>query len=89
MNNHSLAQKGICTLCPTCSLNTHSHYLDTRLIISYCECRKMGGLHVGFGENPYWKLYADIDKDEFLALAKSADMYVSIMKESNSQQHSI
>lgn len=89
MNHYSLAQKGICTLCPLCSLNTRSHYLHKKLIISYCECRNLGGLFVGFSDKPHWKLYADIDKQEFLALAQSADIYVSMMKDTNSQHSSV
>jgi hypothetical protein len=83
MNNNPFAQKGISALCPCCSLNTLSHYLHKELVISYCECRQVGGLFIGFSEPPHWKLYTDIDKQEFFSLAQSANMYLNIMKETN------
>lgn len=83
MNKNTIASKGICTLCPKCSMNTRSHYLHSQLIISYCECQELGGLHIGFGEKPFWKLYTDLSKHEFLEFAQSAQAYVEAMKESH------
>lgn len=81
MNTEKIAGRGICTLCPACSMNTRAHYLHNKLIISYCECKNMGGLYVGFSDKPFWKLYADMDKDEFMEFAQSAKAYVDTMRE--------
>ena len=81
MDNHQIAGRGICTLCPTCSMNTHPHYLHKKLIISYCECRNMGGLYIGFSDKPFWKLYSGMSKEDFYEFALSASAYVETMRE--------
>lgn len=81
MTENRIAVRGICTLCPKCKLNTHPHYLHKKLIISFCECRNLGGLYVGFSETPYWKLYADMPKPEFFEFAQSARAYVETMRD--------
>ena len=81
MITNPVTQIGICKLCPTCSMNTQEHYLHKKLIISYCDCRSMGGLYVGFSDTPFWKLYADMQKDDFFNFARSADTYVDMMRE--------
>lgn len=80
---NNIANRGICTLCPECSMNTRAHYLHHQLTISFCECKNLGGLHIGFAENPFWKLYADMQKDEFFEYAQSAGAYVDIMREAH------
>ncbi len=64
-------------------MNTRTHFLHNQLTISFCECQNMGGLHVGFTDKPFWKLYADMDKKEFLEFAHSSDAYVDIMREAH------
>ena len=81
MNKDNIAMRGICTLCPSCSLNTRAHYLHNKLIVSFCECRNLGGLYIGFSENPSWKLYTDMGKTEFLEFAQSAQAYVEVMRD--------
>ena len=76
-----IAGRGICTLCPACSMNTRAHYLHKKLIISYCECKIIGGLYVGFSENPFWKLFPGMEKNEFMEFAQSAKAYVDTMRE--------
>ena len=84
----TVAERGICTLCPACSMNTRSHYLHNKLIISYCECNNMGGLYVGFSNEPYWKLYTDMKMDDFMEFAQSAKAYVDTMRELHVQSAS-
>ena len=43
----------------------------------------MGGLHIGFCKEPFWKLYAAMSKHEFLEFAQSAQAYVEVMKETH------
>lgn len=81
--NNNVTNRGICTLCPKCNMNTRSHYLHNQLTISFCECKNLGGLYIGFAEKPFWKLFADMNKHEFLEFAQSADAYVDIMKETH------
>ena len=81
MKDERIAGRGICTLCPACNMNTHPHYLHKKLIISFCECRNLGGLYVGFSEAPYWKLYSDISKLDFYEFAQSAKAYVETMRD--------
>jgi hypothetical protein len=81
MSKEKIAGRGICTLCPACSMNTRSHYLHNKLIISYCECKNLGGLYVGFSDKPFWKLFADMEKNEFMEFAQSAKAYVDTMRE--------
>jgi hypothetical protein len=64
-------------------MNTRPHYLNNQLIISFCECQNLGGLHIGFSEKPFWKLYADMNKQDFLEFAQSAQAYVKVMKETH------
>ena len=85
MKENKIADRGICTLCSTCALNSRSHYLHKKLIISYCECRNLGGLYLGFCETPYWQLYAEFSKDEFLEYAQSARAYVEAMRDMHLQ----
>ena len=44
---------------------------------------KSWGLHIGFAEKPFWKLYADMDKEGFLEFAQSASAYVEVMRETH------
>ena len=81
MKQGKIAGRGICTLCPACSMNTHAHYLHNKLIISYCDCKNLGGLYVGFSEKPFWKLYANMAKHEFMEFAQSAKAYVDTMRD--------
>ena len=81
MSKEKIAGRGICTLCPVCTMNTRPHYLHHKLIISYCECKKLGGLFIGICDKPFWKLYSDIDKNEFMEFAQSAKAYVDTMRE--------
>ena len=81
MKKEKIAGRGICTLCPTCSMNTRAHYLHNKLIISYCECKNLGGLYVGFSEKPFWKLFADTSKNDFMTFAQSAKAYVESMRD--------
>jgi hypothetical protein len=83
MNKDNIASRGICTLCPKCNMNTQTHYSHNQLIISFCECRNLGGLHIGFSRKPFWKLYAHMSKYEFLEFAQSVQAYVEIMKETH------
>ena len=85
-NEDNLAKTGICTLCPKCSMNSIPHYLNKKLIISYCDCENMGGLYLGFYKNPHWKLFAQIDKSEFYTFAKSVNAYIECMRESPDNQ---
>ena len=62
-------------------MNTHSHYLHHQLTIAFCDCQNLGGLHIGFSKKPFWKLYEDMSKHEFLDFAQSAQAYVEAMKE--------
>ena len=62
-------------------MNTRSHYLHSKLIISYCECKNLGGLYVSFSDKPFWKLFADMEKNEFMEFAQSAKAYVDTMRE--------
>lgn len=78
-----IAIRGICTLCPKCNMNTRAHYLHSQLSISFCECQNLGGLYIGFAEKPFWKLFADMNKSEFLEFAQSADAYVEVMRETH------
>ena len=79
--SNKIATRGICTLCPKCSMNTRPHYLHNQITISFCECRNLGGLHIGFIDKPFWKIYANIGKQEFLEFAQSANAYVDVMRE--------
>ena len=88
MSEEKIAGRGICTLCPTCNMNTHAHYLHSKLIISFCECRNLGGLYIGFNDKPFWKLYADMSKSEFLEFAQSARAYVEIMRDAHQYSES-
>ncbi len=81
MKENNIAKRGIFTLCPSCNMNTHPHYLHKKLIISFCECRNIGGLYVGFSETLYWKLFVDMPKSEFLEFAQSARAYVETMRD--------
>ena len=81
MKQEKIAERGICTLCPSCNMNTGAHYLHNKLIISYCDCKKMGGLYIGFSDEPYWKLFSDISKEAFLEYAQSAQAYVEVMRD--------
>lgn len=81
IKQENIAGRGICTLCPACSMNTRSHYLHNKLIISYCECKNLGGLYVGFSDKPFWQLFTDMDKNEFMEFAQSAKAYVDTMRE--------
>ena len=83
MNTDEIANRGIYTQCPKCNMNTHSHYLHNQLLISFCECQNLGGLHIGFSQKPFWKLYTDINKHEFLKFAQSAQAYVEAMRETH------
>ena len=83
MNKNNIASRGIYTLCSKCNMNTRPHHLHSQLVISYCECKSMGGLHIGFSKKPFWKLYADMNKHEFLTFAHSAQAYVEAMKETH------
>ena len=81
--SNKIANRGICTLCPKCNMNTQQHYLHHQLTISFCECKSIGGLHIGFVEKPFWKLFADIEKSAFLEFAQSANAYVDVMRETH------
>ncbi len=83
MNTTTIAKRGISALCPSCNMNTHPHYLHNKITVSYCECRNLGGLHIGFNENPFWKLYSGMSKLEFLDFAQSAQAYVEVMRETH------
>ena len=88
MSKEKIAGRGICTLCPTCNMNTQPHYLHNKLIVSYCECRNLGGIYIGFSENPSWKLYANLPKTEFIEFAQSAQAYVQIMRDEHQYSES-
>ena len=64
-------------------MNARPHYLHTQITISFCECRNLGGLHIGFIDKPFWKLYAGIGKQEFLEFAQSANAFVEVMRETH------
>ncbi|MEM8843567.1 MAG: hypothetical protein AAGB35_00815 [Pseudomonadota bacterium] len=81
LNEVKIAGRGICTLCPACSMNTHAHYLHNKLMISYCDCKNLGGLYVGFCDKPFWKLFTDMSKLEFMEFAQSANAYVDTMRD--------
>ena len=81
MNENKVAERGICTLCSTCALNSRPHYLHKKLIISFCECRNLGGLYIGFCDTPYWQLYTELSKDDFFEFAQSARAYVDAMRD--------
>lgn len=81
MKKEKIAGRGICTLCPSCNMNSHAHYLHNKLLISFCECSQLGGLYIGFSDEPYWKLFSDMSKDEFLEYAQSAQAYVEVMRD--------
>ena len=83
MIKNNIARRAICTLCPKCNMNTRPHYLHSQLIISFCECRNLGGLHIGFSKKPFWKLYANINQQEFFEFAHSAQAFVDAMKETH------
>jgi hypothetical protein len=83
MNKDNIASRGICTLCSKCNMNTRPHYLHNKLIIYFCDCKKLGGLHIGFSKKPLWKLYACMNKMDFLTFAQSAQAYVEVIKEAH------
>lgn len=64
-------------------MNTRTHYLHSQLLISFCECQNLGGLHIGFSSKPFWRLYTDMSKYEFFEFAQSAQTYVEAMKETH------
>ena len=66
-------------------MNTRPHYLNNELLISFCECQNLGGLHIDFNKNPFWKVYLDMNKHEFFQFAQSAQTYVDAMKETHHQ----
>ena len=81
MNEENISGLSICTLCPRSNIHTQAHYLHDKLTLSYCDCSRLGGLFFGFCDEPYWKFYSDISREEFFNYANSAQAYVEIMRE--------
>jgi hypothetical protein len=49
----------------------------------------MGGIYMGFSQKPYWKLFANINKDGFFSYALSAKAYVDCERDvASTSQHS-